>query len=60
MATQREAYYCLVHHFKNQAEFNSTLQGRWERNYFEHVLCEYNMHTNTHNIVGLNITQGFG
>ena len=28
MATQREAYYCLVQHFKNQAEFNSTLQGK--------------------------------
>ena len=27
MATQREAYYCLVNHFKDQAEFNSTLQG---------------------------------
>ncbi|CAI8016301.1 Meiotic recombination protein SPO11-2, partial [Geodia barretti] len=26
MATQREAYYCLVNHFKDQAEFNSTLQ----------------------------------
>lgn len=28
MATQREAYYCLVNHFKDQAEFNSTLQGK--------------------------------
>ena len=28
MATQREAYYCLVQYFKNQAEFNSTLQGK--------------------------------
>ena len=27
MATQREAYYCLVQHFKNQSEFNDTLQG---------------------------------
>lgn len=25
--TQREGYYCLVQHFKNQAEFNDTLQG---------------------------------
>ena len=29
VATQREAYYCLVQHFKNQSEFNDTLQGRW-------------------------------
>ena len=28
MATQREVYYCLVNHFKDQAEFNSTLQGK--------------------------------
>ncbi len=28
MATQREAYYCLVQNFKNQAEFNDTLQGQ--------------------------------
>ncbi len=27
LATQREAYYCLVQHFKNQVEFNDTLQG---------------------------------
>ena len=27
VATQREAYYCLVQHFKNQGEFNDTLQG---------------------------------
>ena len=27
MVTQREAYYTLVNHFRNQAEFNSTLQG---------------------------------
>ena len=27
VATQREAYYCLVQHFKNQTEFNDTLQG---------------------------------
>uniref|UniRef100_A0A1X7T3E5 DNA topoisomerase (ATP-hydrolyzing) n=1 Tax=Amphimedon queenslandica TaxID=400682 RepID=A0A1X7T3E5_AMPQE len=26
-ATQREAYYCLVKHFKSQTEFNNTLQG---------------------------------
>ncbi|XP_064394698.1 uncharacterized protein LOC135341935 isoform X3 [Halichondria panicea] len=26
VATQREAYYCLVQHFKNQSEFNDTLQ----------------------------------
>lgn len=26
VATQREAYYCLVQHFKTQAEFNDTLQ----------------------------------
>lgn len=28
VATQREAYYCLVQHFKNQSEFNDTLQGK--------------------------------
>ena len=27
VATQREAYYCLVQHFKSQSEFNDTLQG---------------------------------
>ena len=27
VATQREAYYCLVQYFKNQGEFNDTLQG---------------------------------
>ena len=27
VATQREAYYYLVQHFKNQGEFNDTLQG---------------------------------
>ena len=27
VATQREAYYCLVQHFKSQAEFNAALQG---------------------------------
>ena len=25
--TQREAYYSLVQHFKNQSEFNDVLQG---------------------------------
>ena len=29
--TQREAYYCLVQHFKSQTEFNNTLQGRLTR-----------------------------
>ena len=28
VATQREAYYCLVQHFCNQGEFNDTLQGK--------------------------------
>lgn len=27
IATQREAYYSLVSYFKNQSEFNNTLQG---------------------------------
>lgn len=27
LVTQREAYYTLVQHFKNQSEFNDTLQG---------------------------------
>ena len=27
LVTQREAYYTLVQHFKNQTEFNNTLQG---------------------------------
>ena len=29
VATQREAYYCLVQHFRSQGEFNDTLQGQW-------------------------------
>lgn len=29
--TQREGYYCLVNRFKNQSEFNATLQGRREK-----------------------------
>ena len=33
MATQREAYYCLVQYFKNQAEFNNTLQGKTQDQY---------------------------
>jgi len=39
VATQREAYYCLVQHFKNQSEFNDTLQGK-----FLHTHTEWTTH----------------
>ena len=43
MATQREAYYCLVQHFRNQDEFNNTLQGRVTisraHSYSSHTRC---------------------
>ncbi len=44
MATQREAYYCLVQHFRNQAEFNDTLQGQLDRSirqYTGYMSCRY-------------------
>lgn len=37
-ATQREAYYCLVKHFKSQAEFNNTLQGAFTTHLYSDTL----------------------
>ena len=51
MATQREVYYCLVNHFKDQAEFNNTLQGKTHTHMFQlrergmcvEEVCMYNV-----------------